>query len=223
MKLKELESWLSQCDQFDKPKVVLEQYATSAHVAARMIYSAQENLTDAAVCDLGSGCGILSIGSILAGAAYVCGFEVDEDAIEIAIGNCDEMFDDSENPVNFVNTEIDIRSDALSPALERFSSCFDVIIMNPPFGTKNNAGADYKFLKQAIHLVRPEGHIYSLHKSSTREFFKKKMALPIEKLGVTGNVLAQIRYDLPKCYKFHKEKSVDIAVDFWHFQKQSKP
>ena len=44
MKLRELEKWLSQCDQFEDPKVVYEQYATSAHIAARMLYSAQDNI-----------------------------------------------------------------------------------------------------------------------------------------------------------------------------------
>jgi len=42
MKLKELECYLTQCDAFERPKVALEQYATSAHIAARMVYSAQE-------------------------------------------------------------------------------------------------------------------------------------------------------------------------------------
>lgn len=44
MKLKELESWLTRLDGFENPKVQLEQYATSSHVAARMLYSAQENI-----------------------------------------------------------------------------------------------------------------------------------------------------------------------------------
>ena len=28
----------------------------------------------------------------------------------------------------------------------------------------------------------------------------------------------QLRYDLPKLYKFHKRKEVDIAVDLWRFE-----
>jgi len=42
MKLKEIESFLTQCDVFDQPKVALEQYATSAHIASRMVYAAKE-------------------------------------------------------------------------------------------------------------------------------------------------------------------------------------
>lgn len=101
------------------------------------------------------------------------------------------------------------------------SFCFFKVVMNPPFGTKNNAGVDYTFLQRALKLIRPGGHVYSLHKSSTRDFFNKKLAKSSEEFGCTvnGNVLAEVRYDLPKTYKFHKEKSLDIAVDFWCFEK----
>ena len=160
----------------------------------------------------------MSIGSALVGAAYVCGIEIDEDAVQIALQNCDEMFEEErETAIDFINAKIDLNLS--SPSFGRFSNLFDVVIMNPPFGTKNNAGADFKFLKEAINLVRPGGNIYSLHKSSTREFFKKQMIAMKDNVDITGEVLAEVRYDLPKCYKFHKEKSVDIAVDFWHFQK----
>ncbi len=30
-------------------------------------------------------------------------------------------------------------------------------------------------------------------------------------------VLAQLRWDIPQMYKFHKQRSVDIAVDFIRF------
>lgn len=93
--------------------------------------------------------------------------------------------------------------------------------MNPPFGTKNNAGIDYKFLKRALKLVRSGGHVYTLHKSTTRDFFTKKLKKSEEEFGVhvQGDVLAEVRYELPKTYKFHREKSLDIAVDFWCFKK----
>lgn len=46
------------------------------------------------------------------------------------------------------------------------SKSFDTVIMNPPFGTKKNAGVDIQFLKTAISLARKV--VYSLHKTSTR-------------------------------------------------------
>lgn len=48
----------------------------------------------------------------------------------------------------------------------KFEGEFDTVILNPPFGTKNNAGMDMEFLKAAIKLTN--NAIYSLHKTSTR-------------------------------------------------------
>lgn len=48
----------------------------------------------------------------------------------------------------------------------RWTKSFDTVIMNPPFGTKHNAGMDLRFLETAIGLARTA--VYSLHKSSTR-------------------------------------------------------
>ncbi|ODM94046.1 Methyltransferase-like protein 5 [Orchesella cincta] len=224
MKLKELESWLTRCEGFKKPKVKLEQYVTSSHIAARMLYAAQENIEGSSVCDLGSGCGILSIGSVLLGAQYVCGIEIDLDAINIALENYDEFFDEDDEPapLDFINAELTTSEGDNEDCCSRFNSTFDVVVMNPPFGTKNNAGIDYAFLQRALKLVHPGGHVYSLHKSSTRDFFMKKLKKSCEEFGclVKGEVMAEVRYELPKTYRFHKEKSLDIAVDFWCFQKQ---
>lgn len=48
----------------------------------------------------------------------------------------------------------------------RWIKAFDTVIMNPPFGTKHNAGMDLRFLETAFGLARTA--VYSLHKSSTR-------------------------------------------------------
>lgn len=36
--------------------------------------------------------------------------------------------------------------------------------------------------------------------------------------GAKGKVLAELKYDLPNTYKFHKKNSVDIQVDFIRFE-----
>ena len=46
MKLKHLESYLSNISRFQKPKWELEQYNTSAHIAARMLHVAHETYDD---------------------------------------------------------------------------------------------------------------------------------------------------------------------------------
>lgn len=42
----------------------------------------------------------------------------------------------------------------------------DVVITNPPFGTKRNEGMDMKFVKIGLSLAPV---VYALHKTSTRK------------------------------------------------------
>ncbi len=84
MKLRELESHLEKVDVFEKPKILLEQYPTRPHIAACVLHTAQASFGDLegrSVADLGCGCGVLSVGAVMLGAASVTGFDVDEDAL----------------------------------------------------------------------------------------------------------------------------------------------
>lgn len=88
MKLKKLEEYLQGVDNFDRPKILLEQYATPSHIASCMLYTIQtkfDDLENKLVADLGSGCGMLSIGSFLMGARHTVGFEIDPDAVEVRL------------------------------------------------------------------------------------------------------------------------------------------
>lgn len=56
MKLRELESLLEGVDDFDQPKILLEQYATPSHIAACMLHTIQSSFGDIEgklVADLG--------------------------------------------------------------------------------------------------------------------------------------------------------------------------
>jgi hypothetical protein len=48
----------------------------------------------------------------------------------------------------------------------------DTVIMNPPFGTKNNEGIDVKFLRRGLEIAQHS--VYSFHKSSTRKVSKRE-------------------------------------------------
>ncbi|CAD1471568.1 unnamed protein product [Heterotrigona itama] len=205
IQLRKLEEYLQQLDGFEKPKVLLEQYCTSAHIASRMLYCAQVQFNDIeghTVADLGCGCGILSLGAKILGASHAIGFEIDSDALKIQSQNCSEM-------ELFVEA---VQCDILQYLPGRFEKYFDTVIMNPPFGTKHNAGTDIKFLEIATKLA--SNTVYSLHKTSTRNYVLQKAA----QYGAKGKVIAELRYDLPKAYKFHRKTSVDIQVDFTRFE-----
>jgi predicted RNA methylase len=88
------------------------------------------------------------------------------------------------------------------------SNCVDTVMTNPPFGTKpGNAGIDVTFLRTAIRLARRS--VYSFHKSSTREYLLKTVA----SWGYQVEVVAQMKFDIPKMYKFHSRDIVDVDVD----------
>jgi hypothetical protein len=88
----------------------------------------------------------------------------------------------------------------------------DTVVMNPPFGTKRK-GVDMVFLQKAIEMCGTS--VYSLHKTSTRNHILKKAT----QWGVEAKVIAELKFDIPQMYKFHKRRSVDVAVDLFRFAK----
>lgn len=207
MRLKELESLMQDIAPFEEPKVELEQYPTGPHIAARMLYTVANSFDEfdgQTVIDLGCGTAMLSIGAAMLGAQHVLGVDLDDDALRIAQQNVGEY--EEALPIDFLRC--DVRQVALQGRLKA-----DTVVMNPPFGTRRQ-GADMEFLRAAFQLSR--NSVYSLHKSSTREFIQRLAERELR--ATSAEVLAQLRYDLPASYKFHKQKSKDIEVDLWRFE-----
>jgi predicted RNA methylase len=88
------------------------------------------------------------------------------------------------------------------------SKCVDTVICNPPFGTKNNAGMDVQFLRTAVRLARRA--VYSFHKTTTRAFLER---LVTTEWKLEFTVVAEMQFDIDRMYKFHKDKTRDVAVD----------
>lgn len=112
--------------------------------------------------DLGSGCGALTLGAAVLEAGLVVGFEIDPDALEI--------FQKNQEFHELTNVDV-VQCDVLGLGKNncKWEKSFDTVILNPPFGTKHNAGMDVKFLKVAFSLAK--NSVYSLHKTSTRYLF----------------------------------------------------
>eukprot|EP01121_Diplochlamys_sp_Union-15-3_P004156 TRINITY_DN14147_c0_g1_i1.p1 TRINITY_DN14147_c0_g1~~TRINITY_DN14147_c0_g1_i1.p1 ORF type:complete len:113 (-),score=16.77 TRINITY_DN14147_c0_g1_i1:37-375(-) len=109
--------------------------------------------------------------------------------------------------MNFLHCDVRYLSTVLKP------NTFDTVIMNPPFGTKVK-GIDTMFLQSALRIAN--NAVYSLHKTSTRQHIFRKA----KEWGVVSEVLAELRFNLPKTFYFHKEKTVDIEVDFIRFYRK---
>uniref|UniRef100_A0A2P2HZV0 Methyltransferase-like protein 5 n=1 Tax=Hirondellea gigas TaxID=1518452 RepID=A0A2P2HZV0_9CRUS len=175
-----------------------------------MIFTAHNSYDDIAGCavaDLGCGCGMLTAGALALGAATVTGFDIDADALEICRVNMEEL---ELTAVELVQCDVLQLHEQHS---SRWHQHFHTVLLNPPFGTKHNQGADLAFLKAAACLT--SNAVYSLHKSSTRSHVLKKA----NDFSLKGEVLAELRYNLPNTYKFHKKDSVDVKVDLIRFIK----
>ncbi|KAL6496549.1 hypothetical protein OROGR_029807 [Orobanche gracilis] len=202
MKLKQLESLLGSLQQFENPKIELEQYPTGPHIASRMIYTAENfgDVSNKVVADFGCGCGTLGLAAVLLGAEHVVGFDIETESIEIASSNADEL----EVDMDFVQCNI---KNLILP-----DGAIDTVVMNPPFGTRKK-GADMDFLSVALKVASQA--VYSLHKTTTRDHIKRTALR--EYNACSAEVICELRFDVHQLYKFHKKKEVDVAVDLWRF------
>lgn len=220
MKLKHLQSALEDIEPFDleKMKVQLEQYPTSPSLAAEICFIIQnqfQDIKDRIVVDLGCGTGRLSFACFLLEAKFILGVDSDPDALEVALRNQTECLEEDEQGIKFIQCEVEKGMDVVQVVRSSIISYLgggaaDTVVMNPPFGTRVQ-GIDMLFLEAALKIAP---RVYSLHKTSTREFIMKKA----KTMGAKAKVLAELKFDVPPMYKFHKEKSRDIAVDlvlFW--------
>ncbi len=98
-----------------------------------------------------------------------------------------------------------------SVSSEKSIKKFNTVVMNPPFGTRTK-GIDMLFVQ--VGLACCDTAVYSLHKTSTREFIIKKAT---KVWGVECEVIAEMKFDIDKSYKFHTKESKDIEVDLIRF------
>lgn len=95
MKLKNLVSELESIETFENPKDYLEQYQTEPQVAGEMFHYISEkfqgDLRDYRIADLGCGTGILGISAALCGCENVTLYEIDQEAMDIAKQNVENL------------------------------------------------------------------------------------------------------------------------------------
>ena len=177
-------------------KIKLEQYVLDSEVASEIILRINFNydIKGKIIADFGCGNGILGKGCLFFESKKVYFVDTDKDALVIAKENVKDK--------RGVFVESDIKD---------FKKRVDVVIMNPPFGTKVKH-IDREFLLKAFEVA---GKIYSLHKITSIKF--------IEKLSKDHGfkVLDVIKLNIPlrKSYLFHKKKSKDVEVGLWILEK----
>ncbi|WUR04226.1 methyltransferase-like protein 5 (METL5) [Vairimorpha necatrix] len=196
MKFKDLKIELSKIKNFQNVKYKLEQYLTPPDLAAHVIYTIHtvyDDIQNKKILDLCCGTGMLSAACEFFNPGFLVGVDIDSEALEIYKENLNYSYDLIKADFNELNFP------------DQF---FDVVIMNPPFGTKIKH-QDVKALDKALSIGKV---VYSMHKTSTREFLLKKYK--------GAKVIAEMKYDLPRTYDFHKKKTKTIEVDFIRFTKK---
>eukprot|EP00177_Eucheuma_denticulatum_P006817 GFKZ01012401.1.p1 GENE.GFKZ01012401.1~~GFKZ01012401.1.p1 ORF type:complete len:198 (-),score=23.29 GFKZ01012401.1:269-862(-) len=170
MKIHQLEGSLSAMQTFTNPIIELEQYPTSAHLAARIAHTMHhtyDDISDKTIADLGCGTGMLSIAcALLTETCQIIGVDVDPTALAIACDNMRTL--DVCNVVDFLQGDV---IGAEFGRQVREEGWVDVVVMNPPFGTKRK-GIDMAFLQTAVSIARSA--VYSMHKSATRAYIERK-------------------------------------------------
>ncbi|MBI5398092.1 methyltransferase [Candidatus Woesearchaeota archaeon] len=192
---------LSHLRVFDNPQVKLEQHHTDSQVAAELLWNAklQGDIENKTIADLGCGTGLLGIGALLLGAKKVFLVDVDLSALKIA-----------EESLKML--KLQRRAAIVNKPIAEFAQPVDVVIQNPPFGTKS-AHADRDFLFKAFELAST---VYSMHKESTASFIH----------AVAGDHGMRIThhwrfaFPLKAIHEFHRKRVQRIDVGAWRFERK---
>lgn len=200
---KDLEVALSKLKEFTNPSWELEQYQTPSPIAAEWIWNMAmfSEVAGRMILDAASGPGILGIGLLLMGAKKVIFLDKDQPAMQICMENYKKIREEYE-----VGKAVFVISD-----ISLFDEAVDIVVQNPPFGTKNEH-ADKKFLEKAFTIAPI---VYSMHKYSTKTFVE---AISKDfKVRITH--LWQYEFPIKAAFKFHEKPVKSVNVGLWRMEK----
>ena len=218
----DLERFLSRVVSQPSPKVELEQYTISEHIAANVLYIAAYSNCDIVgkkVLDLGCGTGRFALGAAFLGAGQVVGIDIDRLAVKTASENSKAA--NLENKVQWVLGDI-----------SSIRGQFDTVLQNPPFGVQRR-GADRPFLVKAMEVG---SSVYSLHShpevddrlirqlKSSEGFLTLQSSPFLERLVEKNNGYVESVYamlmTIPRMFGFHKKTKHDFVIDLYVIKKQ---
>jgi len=198
----DLERALQQVEPHPSPKAFLEQYTIPVDVASEFLFQAayaNDDIIGKSVVDLGCGSGRLAMGAVLLGAKEAVGVDIDRSAVKKARENAERF--SLMGRLSWIAGDVDV-----------LRGRFNTVLQNPPFGVQRRS-ADRRFLLKAMELA-PQ--VYSLHKGgeANRAFIKRF----IEASGGKVTSIFQMRFNIPRMFKFHTERRHEVDVDLYRIE-----
>ena len=201
---------LSELKDFEKHDLKLEQYSTPPEIAADLLWTAYMNrdIDDKIILDAACGPGYLGIGALILGAKRVFFVDKSKEAVEILKQNL-RFIDDKYNLG--VGGRSRIILEDIANAGRFIDDKIDVVLQNPPFGTKEKH-IDRLFLEKAFSICNI---IYSFHKTATKQFVE---AIARDYGFRITNIW---RYDfrIKHMHKFHEKKKYIVDVTVFRLEK----
>ena len=196
---------LSELEGFSEPKVRQEQYIMDSEIGASVLWNAYllKDIGKKSIADLGCGTGIIGIGALLLGARHLVFVDSDEKSLNIVKNNISKVKSEGYK----MGTAEFICKDIEEVSIEQ-----DVVLENPPFGTKIKH-KDVVFLEKALKIAPV---VYSFHKSETKVFLKQ----------FAGRNIAEIthiwdyEFPLKRTFGFHRREIQRINVSCFRFEKR---
>ncbi|HII15954.1 MAG TPA: methyltransferase [Nanoarchaeota archaeon] len=205
MNQKQLAVMLSGLAPVKERSAKLEQYPTDSEIAAEVLWNAflQGDIEGRAVADFGCGSGILGVGALLLGAEKAAFIDIDSKSIETAKENVKSASKAAGKKLNADFFNVDVTD---------FKGGADVVLQNPPFGTKQEH-ADKAFLLKAMETA---GVVYSFHKASTEKFVNS--VAKDNGFQAAGRWL--FRFPIRQSFRFHTKKVFYADVGCYRLVKE---
>ena len=194
---------LSGLEGFSEPKVRQEQYLMDGDTGASILWNALlfGDIEGKVIADLGCGTGILGIGVLLLGAKRAFFVDSDKNAVEIAKNNLSKVKSEGYSLCN---------ADFICQDIGRLKIKADVVIQNPPFGTKVRHN-DVFFLEKALETAPV---VYSFHKSESKEFLERFSAKNNAKITHVWS----FKFPLKASFSFHRRRIHRINASCFRFK-----
>ncbi len=194
---------LSSLAVFEESSIALEQYPMDSEIGAEVLWDAdfKGDIEGKVIADFGCGTGILGIGALLLKAGHVFFVDNDENVFAPLKQNLGRypFFPETHSFHHAAVADFDQKA--------------DVVIQNPPFGTKKRH-ADRDFLLKAFATAPV---IYTFHKATSREFIAKIS----DDHGFAVTHYYEFDFPLKMEHLFHRRRIHRIKVGCWRLEKKT--